>query len=215
MAYLEHYQNTETDRTKYLAGLAWACAVETDNDRNSHYFARELMYRGRYFSAIKEFQRHIAMNKWADERGQSMVYMGECYHITGQDALALEWWHKAFELTGNRREPLITLAYYWKGKGQKHMVAAYAAAALQIPNNGFYGNRVSNYTFEPHALLYWANGWTGNLLGAREHWMKAYEYHPDDDVYKRDFEYYFARPKVSIVIPSIRPDKLGAVPRGD
>lgn len=208
VAFLEHFQNKETDRSKYLAGLAWACYDEPENDRNSHYFARELMYRGYTRSAIKEFRRHIDMNQWADERGQSMVYMGNCYEALGEDEMALDSWHKAFELTGNRREPLIALAYYWKKKDKRHMVAAYAAAALQIPNNGFYANRVSNYTFEPHALLYWANGWTGNLRGARENWLKCYDYHPDMVDFKRDFQYYFSQPKVSIVIPSIRVDKL-------
>jgi glycosyltransferase involved in cell wall biosynthesis len=208
VAYLEHYQNQETDRTRYLAGLAWACYEEPDNDRNCHYFARELMYRGYYKSAIKEFERHIAMDRWADERGQSMVYLGVCYDAAGDAAQALAWWHKAFDLTGTRREPLINLAYYWRRQNKPVMVAAYAAAALQIPNNGFYGNRVANYTFEPHALLYWAKGWTGDIPAARQHWLKCYEFHPSDPTFKRDLDYYFAKPKVSIVIPSIRPDKL-------
>lgn len=207
VAFLEHYQNKETDRTRYLAGLAWACHQEPGNDRNSHYFARELMYRGYYRSAIKEFKRHIAMGQWADERGQSMVYMGNCYEVAGEDDYAINCWHKAFELTGSRREPLLNLANYWKRKDKPAMVAAYAAAALQIKNNGFYANRVANYTFEPHALMYWAKGWTGNIPAAREHWLKCYEFHPDDVTFKRDFQYYFSTPKVSIVIPSIRLDK--------
>ena len=208
VAYLEHYQNRETDRTKYLSGLAWACYEEPGNDRNSHYFARELMYRGYFRSAAKEFKRHIAMNQWADERGQSMVFLGTCYDAMGETDEALSWWHRAFELTGSRREPLIHLAYHWKKLNKPAMVAAYAAAALQIPNNGFYANRVANYTFEPHALMYWAKGWMGDIPAAREHWLKCYEYHPNDPVFIRDFDYYFAKPKVSIVIPSIRMDKL-------
>lgn len=208
VAYLEHFQNQETDRAKYLSGLAWACYQQPGNDRNSHYFARELMYKGYYRSAIKEFKRHIDMNAWDEERGQSMVFMANCYDALGMANEALKWWNLAFELTGNRREPLLSLAYYWKGKDKKYMVSAYAAASLEIPNNGFYANRVSNYTFEPHALLYWAKGWTGDIFGARNHWMKCYDYHPNDPVFKRDFDYYFSKPMVSIVIPSIRPDRL-------
>lgn len=221
---LEHYQNKETDRTKYLAGLAWACAVEPDNDRNSHYFARELMYRGLYHSAIKEFQRHIDMDKWPDERGQSMVYMGTCYDALGETDKALEWWHKAFELTGNRREPLLCLAHYWKRKDKPAVVAAYAAAALQIPNNGFYANRVSNYTFEPHALMYWAKGWLGDIQAARQHLTKCLEYHPTETTFIRDMQFYFSKeeileakrragiigdtPKVSILMPARNVEKF-------
>lgn len=197
VAFLEHYQNRETDRSKYLSGLAWACAVEPDNDRNSHYFARELMYRKYYRSAIKEFQRHIDMNGWADERGQSMVYMGGCLEALGETDKALEWYHKAFELTGTRREPLLAMAHYWKRKDKPAMVAAYAAAALQIPDNGFYGNRVSNYTYEPYALLYWARGWMGDIPGARENLRKCLEFHPTEPTFINDMKYYFTDDEIA------------------
>lgn len=196
VAFLEHFQNKETDRTKYLAGLAWACHQEPWNDRNSHYFARELMYRGYYRSAIKEFRRHIDMNAWAEERGQSMVFLGNCYQSIGEDELALRAWHDAFELTCNRREPLLALAHYWKGKDKKAAVAAYAAAALQIPNNGFYANRVANYTFEPHALMYWAKGWMGDIPAARQHLLKCLEYHPKDEKFLEDMKYYFSEDEI-------------------
>src|SRR6267142_1639782 len=65
---LEHWQNQETNRSGYLTGLALDCFLNPDNDRNSHYFARDLMWSGRYRSAIREFDRHIAMNKWEAER---------------------------------------------------------------------------------------------------------------------------------------------------
>ena len=52
---LEHYQNEQTNRSGYLKGLAIDCYNNPDNDRNSHYFAREMMYLGRFKSAIKEF----------------------------------------------------------------------------------------------------------------------------------------------------------------
>jgi glycosyltransferase involved in cell wall biosynthesis/tetratricopeptide (TPR) repeat protein len=196
VAYLEHFQNTETDRTKYLAGLAWACYEEPLNDRNSHYFARELMYRGKYRSAIKEFERHVSMGAWLDERGQSVVYIGCCYEALGENDKALEYWHRANDLMGNRREPLIHLAQYWKRHNSPLRVAAYAAAALQIPNNGFYANRVANYTYEPHELMYWAKGWLGDIPAARQHLMKCLEYHPTEKRFIRDMTYYFSQEEI-------------------
>jgi glycosyltransferase involved in cell wall biosynthesis len=197
----------ETDRTKYLAGLAWACAVETNNDRNSHYFARELMYRGKYRSAIKEFERHVAMGAWLDERGQSVVYIGCCYEALGDNDKALEYWHKAYDLVGTRREPLIHLAQYWRKNNSPIRVASYAAAALEIPNNGFYGNRVANYTYEPHALMYWAKGWMADIPAARQHLLKCLEFHPTEERFLDDMQYYFtadevkkARKRAGIVI---------------
>jgi len=53
---LEHYQNEKTNRSGYLKGLAVDCFKNPENDRNSHYLAREMMYLGRHKSAIKEFK---------------------------------------------------------------------------------------------------------------------------------------------------------------
>jgi len=82
---LEHYQNEKTNRSGYLKGLAIDCFNNPDNDRNSHYFAREMMYLGRYQSAIKEFEHHISMGRWGTEAAQSMLFIGDALiHLSKQ-----------------------------------------------------------------------------------------------------------------------------------
>lgn len=76
---LEHWQNVETNRGHYLKGLALSCLLEPDNDRNAHYFGRELLYTGRYASAIKQLERHVAMDRWPAERAESLIFIGDCY----------------------------------------------------------------------------------------------------------------------------------------
>ena len=195
VAYLEHYQNTETDRSKYLSGLGWACYQEPDNDRNSHYFGRELMYRGHYHSAIKELRRHIAMGKWPTERGQSMIFLGSCLTGLGPDHYdeALEWWNKAIGIGDPRREPWLTTALFWMKQDNKVLASAYATAALEISNCGFYANDVANYTTFPHEVLYWAKGWLGDIPAAREHILKCLEYQPYNPKYLEDTKYYFSK----------------------
>ena len=212
VAYLEHFQNKDTDRSKYLAGLAWACASEPDNDRNSHYFARELMYKGMYYSAIKEFKRHIDMNGWVDERGQSMIYLGHCYDHIGDAESALEWWWKSLSVGSGRREPFLNMAYYWKKKDKYALVAAYAAAALEIKNNGFYANRVSAYTDEPHALMYWAKGWQGDIPAARQHLLKCLEFHPTHPEFLLDMQYYFTKEEQEEARGRARGDYTNEIP---
>jgi glycosyltransferase involved in cell wall biosynthesis len=53
---IEHWQNEQSKRTSYLKGLSYACFSEPNNDRNSHYLARELFWCGRPKSALKEFE---------------------------------------------------------------------------------------------------------------------------------------------------------------
>jgi len=188
---LEHWQNPQTDRSPYLRGLALDCFLNPQNDRNSHYFAREMLWAGRYRSALKEFERHIAMNKWHSERAQSYIYMARCYGYLGQPDKQVECLHKAFQVDSSRREPLIELARFYQHNNNPQVAKVYALAALGIPWNGFYANDRAHYTNEPHEILYWADGWTGDIAGAREQILKALEYQPRNPNYLRDTKYYF------------------------
>jgi len=188
---LEHWQNEKQDRGGYIKGLAIDCFENQDNDRNSHYFARDLLWAGRPKSAIKEFKRHIAMNKWDAERGQSMIFIGDSYGQLNNDKEQVEWYQQAFNLDGSRRESLIRLARFYKTKNKPQRVACYVAAAMEIPWNAFYANFRNHYTNEPEELMYWAKGWLGDIPAARKHLLKALEYCPLHPEYLRDTEFYF------------------------
>ena len=188
---LEHFQNPETNRTGYLKGLAIDCFQNPDNDRNSHYLAREMMYHHRFKSAIQEFARHIQMQKWDAERAQSYIYMGDCFGFCGEESAALECYHKAFEVCPNKRESLLRLAYAFKRRNIPQAVAAYTEAAMTIPWAGRYMDNKSDYEDAPHALLYWAYGWLGNIPKAQEHIQKALLYAPYNETYLKDTAYYF------------------------
>lgn len=187
---LEHWQNQQTNRSGYLVGLAMDCFVNPKNDRNAHYFARELFYTRRYESAIHEFYRHIAMNAWPVERAQSMVYAGDCYAALGNFERALEWWNKAFLADGTRREPLLRLGHYFYSKNDHHKTAAYASAALALSRQGFYMDNENHYRQEPHELLYWALWYLGDKAGAAYHWRKALSFQPQNPKYIHDAQFF-------------------------
>lgn len=186
----EHWQNEQTNRSGYLVGLALDCFLHPDNDRNSHYFGRELFYKGRYKSAIREFQRHIGMNGWPVERAQSMIYIGDCFKAMGQDELAIAKWTSAFLADGTRREPLMRLAHHFWSKDDKHKVAAFASAALALPRVGCYMDNENHYRHEPHELLYWALWYLGDYAGSAYHWRKAIGYQPLNVKYINEGEFY-------------------------
>ncbi|HEY9702081.1 MAG TPA: glycosyltransferase [Allocoleopsis sp.] len=206
---LEHYQNPKTNRTGYLKGLALDCYLNPNNDRNSHYLARELLYTGRYNSAIKEFERHISMNGWIIERSQSAIFIGDCYFYLNNYNKAFEYYNKAINIYNFRREPFIKIARLYKYLNNPIMCKVYANACLYIPYEPFYANDMNHYTSEPHELLYWSAGWTGDIESAKYHIMKAWNFKPGNELYLRDFNYYFGVPFVSIIIPNLgRPDGL-------
>ena len=206
---LEHFQNPETNREGYLVGLAYDCYFNPTKDRQSHYFARELLYKGFYRAAIREFQYHTALDKWLPEKAQSQIFIGDCHLYLGEEEQAVEAWLKAFTMDSSRRESLMRLAEYYFKKNDYQKVAAYATAALTIPNGNFYANNQEHYTNKPHEYLYWALWYLGDFKGSAEHFQKAFSYQPLNSKYLHDLRFYEQLPMVSIILPTLgRPEGL-------
>jgi tetratricopeptide (TPR) repeat protein len=212
---LEHFQAPQAHRSRYMAGLALDCWQHPDNDRNSHYLARELFWSGRYHSAIKEFTRHVAMNRWIQERGESMIFIGDAHLALGDEEKAIEAWHKAIQIDDTRRAAWMHLADLYCKKNNPQRVICYCTAALEIPPNDCYMNLSAHYTFEPHERLYWAYNALGNKEKAKEHWKKAFDYWPDNPKFLADKQYYDPAseeeilPKLAILLPTLgRPEGL-------
>lgn len=183
---LEHYQNVETNRSGYLTGLAYDCYRDAKNDRNAHYFARELMYRGRFKSAIQMFNIHITLNGWLEERAQSMLHIGDCYSNLGDTDEMFKWYFKAMDICPDRREPFMKLAeHYFRKDSAKHVIA-YAEAALTINGTSFYSNYKPYYTNLPHELLYWAYWWAGDKDKSKQHFDIAFRMQPNNPKYIAD-----------------------------
>jgi len=195
---IEHWQNPTQNRAGYLKGLALDCYLNPGKDRNSHYFARELLWNGRPYSAIKEFKRHISMNGWLTERAQSMIFIGDACGQIGQPAEQVEWYNKSFYLDSSRREALVKLARFYQHNNNPQATACYAAAAMEIPWTGFYANNMAHYQNEPHEIMYWAKGWMGQIGEAQTHLLKALDYQPFNANYLRDTKYYFEYPDQGI-----------------
>jgi glycosyltransferase involved in cell wall biosynthesis len=205
---LEHYQEQGKDhRGNYLVGLALDCYQNPDKDRQSHYLAREMVWNKRPKSAIKEFKRHIAMNRWIAEQAQSMIFIGDAYGMLNDTDEQVRWYSLAYKTDPERREALIKLASFYRFNNKPRAVLAYAKAALELPWTDYYANNKAMYEHIPHELLYWAYGWTGQVDKAREHLIKAREYQPKHSTTIEDMKYYF--PKVSFIIPTLnRPEGL-------
>lgn len=199
---LEHYQNEKTNRSGYLKGLAVDCYSNPDNDRNSHYLAREMMYTGRTKSAIKEFLNHISMGRWGTEAAQSMLYVGDCYKTLGDNDEALKWYSKSIEKE-TRREPFMRLAEYYFFKGMYEQTVAYGEAAVSIAQLPFYSNYQPYYENIPHELLYISYWKLGNREKSKEHYLKALAWKPNHPKYIEDAKFYKeeVEPKLSVIIP--------------
>ena len=189
---LEHFQEPgKESRGKYLLGLAYDCYINPDNDRNKHYYARELMYMGRPYSAIKVFEEHIAMDKWPAEKAQSYIYIGDCYGMIDDQVNQMASYAKAMVIDPKRNEALIKSAQVMLDNCNYEAAIGYAKAAQEIHWNDYYANHVSHYTDEPHRIMYLSYGWLGNISMARYHINRCLDYHPDSPYYLDHRKYYF------------------------
>mgnify|MGYP006921293522 CR=1 FL=1 len=200
---LEHWQNPETNRGGYLKGLALDCFMNPGNDRNSHYFGRELMYTGRPHSAIKELKRHVAMKRWPTEASQSYIHMGDAYLMLGDRENAIASFANAIDLEPNRREPYMKLAEIYYREGRPDQTIAYVAAALQVKGVDFYANYQPYYEQLPHEMMYWALWQKGEAHASMDHFNVCLGYQPYNPKYLHDFRFYFNLPKISFVIPTL------------
>lgn len=208
---LEHWQQPSAHRSRYLTGLALDVFENPTDDRAAHYFAREMGWNGRPKSAIKEFTRHIAMQKWPTEASQSMVFIGDCYQRLGLELEAVQAWHQAYVMESGRREPLIKLAEYYYRKGDARRVIVYCKALLEIPPGNFYANNSAHYTYYPHELLYWAYWQIGDKAASATHFWQAFHRQSLHSKYLHDIRFYQKLPTIDFIIPTLgRPEGLQA-----
>lgn len=208
---LEHYQNVETDRSGYLRGLALDCFLHPENDRQSHYFGRELLWSVRWQSAIKELTRHVFMYRWPAEQAQSLIHIGEAHALLQEFKLAVEAWHKAISIDAGRRSAFIHLADHYQRVKDPLRVKIYARACLEVPLSDYYANDVSHYKEVPHEMLYWAYAHLNEREKGKEEFKKAFVFNPDNPKYLHESANFFDLPTVSFVIPTLgRPEGLRA-----
>jgi glycosyltransferase involved in cell wall biosynthesis len=190
---LEHWQIPGGEhRAKYLPGLALDCYKNPDNDRNCHYLAREMLWMGRPKSAIKEFKRHLDMKHcWLQERAQSMIYMGDAFGMLGDEDMQVKCYHESFQMDGSRRASLISLMDLYHKKLDLQKALCYAAAALEIPWNGFYANDRYHYTDFPHSVLFKIKLFFGDKEGSKYHYDKALSYSPNNPEYLSYYNNYY------------------------
>lgn len=174
---LEHFQNHETNRGGYMVGLALDCYENPTKDRQSHYLGRELHWSGRHRSAIKELERHIAMNAWEPERARSMLFLGECSQALGDEVKALSWWTQSFAGFACR-EPIMKIAEHYQAKNDHARTAAYVAAALSVRKDNRYFVDEKLYGAYPHDMMVWALLPLGRYDEARPHFLRCLELEP-------------------------------------
>ena len=127
---IHHHADRSKSRGQYLPLLDLAVKEDPNDDRNAHYYARELFFSFKIEEAKEEFLRHLSLPTavWKPERSASMRYIAKCSEGKERES----WFVKASEETPDRREPLVDLAkYYYEQQDWKNCLI-YSEKALSI-----------------------------------------------------------------------------------
>jgi glycosyltransferase involved in cell wall biosynthesis len=177
---IRHHKDEGKPRN-YLAGLALDAIAHPQQPRWKHYLGRELYYHGRHRSAIAVLEEHASMREaWSAERSQSLCFIGECREALEELDAAREAYARAADVDPTRREPWLRLAAFGARRGDFAAGAGHAARALTIPRTSRYAELDANYTWVPHAILYWCLLWLGRRDEARAHWDTCRQLAPDN-----------------------------------
>ena len=174
----EHHADINKSRKNYLNLLKIDVEERPNEDRARHYYARELMYCGRYKEAIEQFKIHLSLpnSKWNPERCASMRYISKCSDSYFEKE---KWLYRAIAEAPYLREPYIDMALLQYNLNNWYGIIYFCNKALLIKeNNNIYINDQNAWNEVPYDLLSVAYWNTKNYTEALNSAEKAYKLNP-------------------------------------
>lgn len=206
---LDHWQNPSQNRDHYLKGLAIDNLLNPANDRQKHYYARELMYKDRPRSAIDVFEEHAAGPGWMIEQSQSLTYVGECYAKLGEKEKAINAHLRAIEKFPAKRESWNNLGALMLDEHKPTEAVAYLSACVAIPRPNFYATFAPMYQDIPWNNLSIALWRAGRKEEAFQALQRALKENPQNSSAVFNLQFSLPNKRVSVVVPTLgRPEKL-------
>lgn len=185
---IHHHPDSTKSRGHYLPLLALSVEEDPDDDRNAHYYARELYFAGRPSEAIAEFKRHLNLPTavWPPERARSMRYLAELEpeHAEG-------WLMAAAQECPSMREPWVDLARLFYNQQRWPECLEAAMTALRIREKPLaYLNDAEAWGPLPHDLAAVAAYNMGLFHEARFHGAEALRLNPYDERLRANLSFY-------------------------
>ena len=193
--HVDHHADNSKPRSDYLPLLKLSVEEDSHDDRNAHYYGRELFFYGRYDEAIAELKRHLALPraKWDAERSASCRFIAKCYVEKREPWNAEPWFVQATQEYPGSRFPWFELAKFYSD--EKIWVDCVKAFRSMFTIN----DRDLNYmaTDEPWGVAPYDLGsvaayYAGDIEQASAWLKKAVEMNPSDQRLKNNGKFIFA-----------------------
>lgn len=185
---IHHHADNSKPRSQYLPLLKMSVQEDPHNDRNAHYYARELYFYKMFSQAADEFRRHLALPSatWKPERAASMRYLAKCEPLNAE-----HWLRLAINEAPDRREAYVELAtLYYKNKEWK-LCKEIAERAILITEKPLeYLVEGFAWGSMPYELAAFAAYNLGDFVRAYELSEMAYQTNINDSRLKSELEQY-------------------------
>lgn len=185
---IHHHPDTSKSRGQYHPLLKVAVDEDPHDDRNAHYYARELFFAGMYSEAAEEFKRHLSLPKavWKPERAASMRYLAKA--IPDQ---ARYWLTLATEEDPTRREAWVDLALleYEKQDWVACLTAAEEALSITEKPLDYLCEEVA-WGFVPWDLAAISSYYLDEKRDARNYGRMALNLAPDNERLQTNLSFY-------------------------
>lgn len=185
---IHHHADNTKSRSSYLPLLAQAVQERPDDDRNAHYYARELYATGSILEAAAEFRRHLALPTavWRAERARSMYFLARC-----EPGERETWLLRAAAEDPSQREPWLDLAQFHYETGRWEECLGAATRCLSIANRQLsYISLAEAWGPTPYDLAAIACYRIGLRDRAVRYGQQALTLAPNDERLQRNMEFY-------------------------
>lgn len=183
---IHHFPDTSKPRSQYLPLLKMSVEEDPEDDRNAHYYARELFFYGEYEEAAKEFKRHLSLSRavWKPERAASMRYLAK---IEKND----EWLFRAVAESPERREGWFDLAKFYYSRDDFVMAYAFSERTLRIKERPLeYLCEDQAWSWMPYDIAAVCAYYLGMYKKAQEYGEIALSMNPQDERLIRNLKWY-------------------------
>ena len=190
---LRHFPDPEKSRSQYLELLELSVKEDPTSDRNTHYLAREYMFKYRFKEAIKTFKKHLKLKNatWKEERSASLRYIGDCYLNLGRFSTSKKYYNLAIQESFYTREGYLALAKLQYNLGEYLNCIFTINSMLQISNKNLsYITNPDCWNELPYDLLAICYYKIGQPTSAIYYTKKALEFVPDDKRLKHNITFY-------------------------
>lgn len=190
---LHHRADVTKSRGQYISLLKLAVEEDPTNDRMSHYYGRELMYKGLWDESIVELKRHLELSTavWKEERASSLRFISRCYRNMNCLEESQNWAIKATLEWPFSREPWFELSQAAYANMDWHTVYWAASKCLSISNKHMtYMTDSACWGPIPYDHAALAAYHLGLYPQAFEYGMKALELSPDDIRLQTNLKFY-------------------------